>query len=164
MTSPNGNISASLSLCAGNSPVTGELPSQRLVTRSFGVSLICALNKQSWCWWFETPSRSLWRHCNGSNPSKGCLAICPIFSQVRGPTKRPTRSRNISLHLYFIWACLYLKAVKMAFDDVLQKYVGQAGRYQILLIIALCVIFTPDPFSSMELVFITITPAFWPKG
>ena len=31
-------------------------------------SLICALNKrlskQSWGWWFETPSRSLWRHCN----------------------------------------------------------------------------------------------------
>ena len=31
-------------------------------------SLICALNKrlnkQSWGRWFETPSRSLWRHCN----------------------------------------------------------------------------------------------------
>ena len=31
-------------------------------------SLSCALNKrlskQSWGWWFETPSRSLWRHCN----------------------------------------------------------------------------------------------------
>ena len=22
------------------------------------------LSKQSWVWWFETPSRSLWRHCN----------------------------------------------------------------------------------------------------
>ena len=31
-------------------------------------SLICAsnqrLSKQSWCWWFETQSRSLWRHSN----------------------------------------------------------------------------------------------------
>ena len=31
-------------------------------------SLICAwikrLSKQSWGWWFETPSCSLWRHCN----------------------------------------------------------------------------------------------------
>ena len=31
-------------------------------------SLICALNKrlskQSWGWWFETPSGLLWRHCN----------------------------------------------------------------------------------------------------
>ena len=30
--------------------------------------MICALNKrlskQSWGWWFETPSCSLWRHCN----------------------------------------------------------------------------------------------------
>ena len=33
------------------------------------LSLICALkklfSKQSRGWWFETPSRSLWRHCNG---------------------------------------------------------------------------------------------------
>ena len=33
------------------------------------LSLICALNKrlskQSWNWRFETPSCSLWRHCNG---------------------------------------------------------------------------------------------------
>ena len=32
------------------------------------LSLICALNKRlsglSWGWGFETPSRSLWRHCN----------------------------------------------------------------------------------------------------
>ena len=32
------------------------------------LSLICALNKRlrkrSWCSWFETPSLSLWRHCN----------------------------------------------------------------------------------------------------
>ena len=31
-------------------------------------SLICTLNirlsEQSWGWWFKTPSRSLWRHCN----------------------------------------------------------------------------------------------------
>ena len=33
-------------------------------------SLTCTLSKrsskQSWGWWFETPSRSLWRHCNAS--------------------------------------------------------------------------------------------------
>ena len=27
-------------------------------------SFICGLNKQSSGWWFETLSRSLWRHCN----------------------------------------------------------------------------------------------------
>ena len=68
MTSSNGNISALLALCAGNSPVTGEFPSQRPVTRSFDVFFNLRLNKQlskqSWGWWVETPSRSLWRNCN----------------------------------------------------------------------------------------------------
>ena len=35
-------FSALLALCAGNSPVTGEFPSQRPVTRSFDISLTCA--------------------------------------------------------------------------------------------------------------------------
>ena len=52
----------------GNSPVTGEFPAQRQVTRSFDVFFDQRLNKQlgkqSWGWWFETPSRSLWCHCN----------------------------------------------------------------------------------------------------
>ena len=60
--------SALLAICAGNSPVTGEFPTQRPVTQSFDVffhlSLIKRLNKQSRGWWFETPSRPLWRHCN----------------------------------------------------------------------------------------------------
>ena len=55
-------------ICAGNSPVTGEFPAQRPVTRSFDVFFDLRLNKrlskQSWGWWFETPSWSLWRHCN----------------------------------------------------------------------------------------------------
>ena len=34
-------LSALLALCAGNSPVSGEFPAQRPVTRSFDVSLIC---------------------------------------------------------------------------------------------------------------------------
>ena len=60
-------FSALLSLCAGNSPVTGEFPA-RPVTRSFDVFFDLRLNKllskQSWGWWFETPSRSLWHHRN----------------------------------------------------------------------------------------------------
>ena len=60
-------FSALLTLCVENSPVTGEFPSQRPMTRSF-VFLWSApekrLSKQSWGWWYETPSRLLWRHCN----------------------------------------------------------------------------------------------------
>ena len=40
-------FSALLALCAGNSPVTGEPPSQRPVTRSFAVSFDLRLNKHS---------------------------------------------------------------------------------------------------------------------
>ena len=63
-------FSALLSLCAGNSPVTGEFPSQRPVTRSFDVFFHQCLNKR-WGWGFETPSCSLWRHCNGIGTSLG---------------------------------------------------------------------------------------------
>ena len=61
-------FSALLAICAGNSPVSGEVPAQRPVTRSFDVffdlRLNKRLNKQSWGWWFETLSRPLWRQCN----------------------------------------------------------------------------------------------------
>ena len=61
MTSSNGNISALLAICAGNSPVPGEFPAQRPVTRIFDVFFDLRLNKRlskpSWGWWFETPSR-----------------------------------------------------------------------------------------------------------
>ena len=67
-------FSALLAICAGNSPVTGEFPAQRPVTRSFDVFLDLHLNKrlskQSWGWWFETLSRPLWRHSNGSGRAR----------------------------------------------------------------------------------------------
>ena len=61
-------FSALLAFCVGHSPVTGEFPSQRPVTRSFDVFFDLSLNKRlSKQWarrWFETQSGSLWRHCN----------------------------------------------------------------------------------------------------
>ena len=75
MTSSNGNMFRVTGFCAGNStmtagnsPVTDEFPSHRPVTRSFDVFFDLRLNKglskQSSHRWFETPSLSLWRHCN----------------------------------------------------------------------------------------------------
>ena len=54
--------------CAGNSSVADEFPSQRPVTRSFNVLFDLRLDKrlseQPRRRWFETLSRSIWRHCN----------------------------------------------------------------------------------------------------
>ena len=52
LTSSNGNIF--------------RFTAQKPVTRSFDVfdlRLNKRLSKQWWSWWFETPSRPLWRHC-----------------------------------------------------------------------------------------------------
>ena len=61
-------FSALLALCVGNLPVTGDFPAQRPVMWSFDVFFDLHLNKQlskqSKRWWFETPSRLLWRHSN----------------------------------------------------------------------------------------------------
>ena len=62
-------FSALLAICSGNSRVTGELPAHSQWRGALVFSLIFALNKrlgkQSWGWWFETPSRPLWHHRNG---------------------------------------------------------------------------------------------------
>ena len=64
-------FSALLAICEGNSPVTGEFPTQRPVTRSFDVFCDLRLNrrlsKQSWGWWLETLSRPYWRQCNANH-------------------------------------------------------------------------------------------------
>ena len=45
-------FSALLAICVGNSPMTGELPAQRPVTRSFDVFFDLRLNKRlSKQWW-----------------------------------------------------------------------------------------------------------------
>ena len=60
------------------------LPSQRLVARSFDVFFDLHLNKplseQSWDWWFETPSLSLWRHCNELLNSQNTTYILPTWA------------------------------------------------------------------------------------
>ena len=67
-------FSALLALCAGNSPANGEFPARKPVTRSFHVFFDLRLNKrlskQWWCWWFDTPSCPLWRHCNEVQSTK----------------------------------------------------------------------------------------------
>ena len=53
-------------ISARNSPVTGDFPGRRPVALNFDAFFDRCLNKklskQTWDWWFETPSRPLWRH------------------------------------------------------------------------------------------------------
>ena len=67
-------FSALLALCEGNSPFTSEFPSQRPLTRNsdvlFDPRLNKRLSKQPRRWWFETPSRSFWRHYNEVNHTR----------------------------------------------------------------------------------------------
>ena len=77
MTSSNGNI------FRVTGPLYGEFTGHRWIPRtqassaSFDIFFDLRLNKplikQSWGWWFETPSCSLWRHCNGN------VCSSPIF-------------------------------------------------------------------------------------
>ena len=71
--------------------------------RSFDVSFDQRLNKrlskQPWGWWFETPSRSLWCHCNDATVfTLKCKSqpILGIYLNLRFliPTSSPYNSRS----------------------------------------------------------------------
>ena len=78
-------FSALLAICAGNSPVPGEFPTQRPVTRSFDVYFDLRpnklLSKHSWGWWYDTLSWSLWRHCNELHNIL-CVGVCQWYKSM----------------------------------------------------------------------------------
>ena len=93
-------FSALLGLCEGNSPVTSGFLWQRPVTRSFDVFFELRLNKrlskQSRRRWFETASRSLWRHCNaGTHFTK----VYELIIQILRRKNAALTSGITSLHL-----------------------------------------------------------------
>ena len=99
VTSSNGNIFRVAGHMCWSSPVSGEFPAQRPVTRSFDVffdlRLNKQLNKQSWDWWLKTLSRSLWWHCNENDSAPvRCVLFCEFLQ---------TFSRSI-LNLGFNWS------------------------------------------------------------
>ena len=85
-------FSALLAICVGNSPVHGEFPTQRPVTRScdvfFDLRLNKRLSKHSWGWWFETLSRPLWHQCNGNTQVPGSECWHRLLAYM---CKRPRR-------------------------------------------------------------------------
>ena len=103
-------FSALLAICMGNSPVPGEFPAQRPVTRSFDVfSDLClnkGLSKQSWGWWFETLSSTLWCHCNVVPnmlyvvSRRPCLfRLCDVIMLERGSDYPGTMTHGVTVLL-----------------------------------------------------------------
>ena len=87
MTSSNGNIFRVTGPLCGEFTDPGDFPTQRPVTRSFGVFFDLRLNKrlskQPWGWWFETPSSSLWRHCNAQGMSTWHIILRHIVDMLK---------------------------------------------------------------------------------
>ena len=73
-------------------PLCGEITGHRwisLTTASdaelcvfFHLCLNKRLSKQSWGWWFETPSCSLWRHCNDTRNYRATLYRIAAINSV----------------------------------------------------------------------------------
>ena len=120
-------FSASLALCSGNSLVTGEFPVQRPVMWNFDVFFDLCLNKllskQSRCWWFEMPSRSLWRHCNvtgGSlveSPHKG-PKMCTFGDSLVISTKNLLNRLSSCQWFEMLWgSCNVTRMINIISDD-----------------------------------------------
>ena len=111
-------ISASLAICAGNSPVTGEFPAQRPVARSFDdfsdLHQNKQLSKQSWVWWFEMPSCTLWRHCNVSVAFHGSNQ--QNFHVLKELTFSSGLSINRELHEGCLTSVIYFPKPKAEFN------------------------------------------------
>ena len=97
MMSSNGNIICVTGHLCGNWPFTGEFPLQRPVTRCLDVFFDLCLNKQfskqSWCWWFEMLSCSLWHH--------GTCSTVPLwYSSIGVPDQHVLNGCVNNVHLF----------------------------------------------------------------
>ena len=98
-------FSALLAICGGNSPVTGEFPTQRSLTRTFHVFFDLRLNKrlskQSWGWLFD--------------------AIAPIMTSLCWQSHLDVMNKQnlVHLHASSIWhGWNFLN--KMVWDDTIR--------------------------------------------
>ena len=102
-------FSALLAICEGNSPVPGEFPAQRPVTRSLDVFMVLHPNKRlgkQWLgWWFETPSCPIGRHRNDSL-KHGSWQVLILRNVRRNSLKMVSnffyiQKTNSLFHIYF---------------------------------------------------------------
>ena len=104
MTSSNGLIFRVTGHLCEKSPVPGEFPTQRPVTRSSDVFFDLRLNKwlnkqQSWGWWFDTLSFPLWHWGRDKMAANFLTTISNAFSWMK--IYKPWLTLHWSLFLRF---------------------------------------------------------------
>ena len=99
MTSSNGNIFRATGHLCGEFTGPGDFPAQRPLTQSFDVFFdLCPnkrLSKQSSGWWFEMPSRPLWRHHN----LFGTFQILDLSFEKGAPKAAPRKVIIVNLSI-----------------------------------------------------------------
>ena len=138
-------FSALLALCAGYSPVIGEFPAQRPVTRSFDVffDLRKRLCKQSWGWWFETPSRSLWPHRNGWNQFTLYLHV---FCSCRQDTNT-MMTFLITFHTCFLQPLFFISRFFVANDTDYRTYIPFDNNIEVGCFLCYVAVSNRQPYS-----------------
>ena len=107
-------FSALLAFCAGNSPVTGELPTERPVTQCFDVFVDLHLNKRlsyQWRGWlFEMLSHPLWRHRNECTAVEITPVNMVIFAKLRSfcRTNEDATTFNRFLDLFYFYTAVIM--------------------------------------------------------
>ena len=86
----------------GNSPVTVEFPSQRPMRQGFGLfdlRLNKRLSKPSSRWWLDTPSRSVWNHCN---------VVFSMIYTIKCARKKYCKNACVFMYLFYIAQYTYM--------------------------------------------------------
>ena len=111
-------FSALLALCAGNSPVTGDFPSQRPVKRRYDIFYDLYLNrqlsKQLKRRWFETLSRSLWRHCNWSDVSSDTVINMKSDPPIKISKAHTTEYINLSMDMFAVFISVIIASLQFS--------------------------------------------------
>ena len=129
MTSSNGNIFRVTGLLCGEFPGPGEFPAQWPVTRSFEVFFDLRpdkrLSKQSWGWWSETPSSSLWRHRNVVQKTTQKHVVkwlnCTSILLRRGPSSNRNMSHFCTTYITYLDIWSYISG-RCVFPSAQESY------------------------------------------